>query len=282
MSARTVGLTGRLDGMSRAEFKELLQRHGASYAAHIDDSVDVVVAGEGALASKLAAARAHGVEVLDLSTLLGRLSASSASTASSAVSSAASVVPLNLPSPDDAPLPIEGLSGLLRVLDVPLATVPPGPLTPSLDLFSHYCLDARTLDMLRFAARAAHLGHPCLLEGDTATSKTSVIRYLAARSGHQVVRLNLNGQSDAAELVGRYVPRAEGGWCFAEGLVPQAMRHGWWVILDEVNLAEPAVLERLNPVLERTPTLVLTEGPGTRFGRAVTCPCTRAFACSPP
>jgi hypothetical protein len=44
------------------------------------------------------------------------------------------------------------------------------------------------------------------------------------------------------------------------------MRHGWWVVLDEVNLAEPAVLERLNPCLERVPELVLTEGPGTRFG----------------
>jgi MoxR-like ATPase len=39
------------------------------------------------------------------------------------------------------------------------------------------------------------------------------------------------------------------------------------VILDELNLAEPQVLERLNPVLEREPSLVLTEGPGTRFGR---------------
>jgi hypothetical protein len=140
--------------------------------------------------------------------------------------------------------------------------------------------------------------------------------YLAALTNHEVVRINLNGQSDTTELVGRYVPNEkevdlpveellqhlhlledesrrilvecreedrqptaveiqqiaanEGiitpAWRFQEGLVPMAMRKGWWVVLDEVNLAEPAVLERLNSVLERNPTLVLTEGGGTRFG----------------
>ena len=37
------------------------------------------------------------------------------------------------------------------------------------------------------------------------------------------------------------------------------MRKGWWVLLDEVNLAEPQILERLNSVLEVEPTLILTE-----------------------
>jgi MoxR-like ATPase len=44
------------------------------------------------------------------------------------------------------------------------------------------------------------------------------------------------------------------------------MRHGHWVVLDEINLAEPQVLERLNPVLESPPSLVLAENRGERFG----------------
>ena len=135
-----------------------------------------------------------------------------------------------------------------------------------------------------------------------------------------MVRINLNGQTDTGELVGRFVPqdltvnlpfpteelrtiedllepetrlilqRAEQEqralsrmevvqimanermrshpWRWQDGPIVEALRHGWWVILDEVNLAEPQILERLNSVLERDPALVLTEydhrvlGPG--------------------
>jgi MoxR-like ATPase len=55
-------------------------------------------------------------------------------------------------------------------------------------------------------------------------------------------------------------------WRFQEGLLPQAMRRGWWVLLDELNLAETQVLERINCALESPPGLVLTEGDGTIFG----------------
>ena len=133
--------------------------------------------------------------------------------------------------------------------------------------------------------------------------------------GQPVVRLNLHGQSDTGELIGRYVPGGacnsgnhrqavtaaysdgygQGGngsetttswnkcsplavqekistpsWVFQEGYIPKAMRHGWWVLLDEVNLAEPQVLERLNPVIELPPSLVLSEGDGKVFGRGGT------------
>lgn len=55
-------------------------------------------------------------------------------------------------------------------------------------------------------------------------------------------------------------------WRFLEGAIPTAMRHGGWVLLDETNLGEPQVLERLNPALEMPPTLQLSEGDGTTFG----------------
>ncbi len=44
------------------------------------------------------------------------------------------------------------------------------------------------------------------------------------------------------------------------------MKRGWWVVLDEVNLAEPQILERLNSILERDPPLVLSEHDNTVFG----------------
>jgi len=55
-------------------------------------------------------------------------------------------------------------------------------------------------------------------------------------------------------------------WSFLEGLVTQSVRRGAWLLLDELNLAEPAVIERLNPLLDTPRSMILTEGYGTRFG----------------
>lgn len=210
----------------------------------------------------------------------------------------------------------------LRVGDITLLrrAGPRHPLAPPPEAFAHYCLDPATAETLVHLAAGVALAEPCLLEGETSTSKTSSILYLAALLNQPVVRINLNGQTDTGELVGRYVPqdltvslpfpteelrtiedllepetrlilqRAEHEnrvlsrvevvqimanermrshpWRWQDGPIVEALRQGWWVILDEVNLAEPQILERLNSVLERDPALVLTEydhrvlGPG--------------------
>ncbi|GDX83912.1 hypothetical protein LBMAG42_57230 [Deltaproteobacteria bacterium] len=139
------------------------------------------------------------------------------------------------------------------------------PLAPAPELFQHTCIDAPTAALLGFLASSVRLREPTLLEGPTAAGKTSAILYLASILRHPVIRLNLGGQTDTGELIGRYAPRA-GGWSWQEGLIPRAMREGWWVILDEINLAEPSIVERLNPVLERSPSLVVSEGDGARLG----------------
>lgn len=169
-------------------------------------------------------------------------------------------------------------------------------LAPDTSLFQHYCIDTITAETLNFIATSVAMREPCLLEGETSTSKTSAVLFLASLMNQPVVRLNLNGQTDTSELIGRFVPDTDtstqgshltagsldGGdtnasdsnregrspWRWQDGLIVQAMRKGWWVLLDEVNLAEPQILERLNSVLEQTPSLILTEydnavvGPG--------------------
>jgi|GEM_PF-637504 len=195
---------------------------------------------------------------------------------------------------------------------------PPHPLAPAPELFHHYCLDRSTAETLEHLATCVALREAALLEGETSTSKTSSIQYLASLLGQPVVRLNLNGQTDTGDLIGRWVPRSLGEelpfsaqelgeastllesetrlileratregrplnrveiqqivanermrshpWSWQDGLVVQAVRNGWWAILDEVNLAEPQILERLNSLLEREPQLVLTEHDGSVFG----------------
>ncbi len=172
---------------------------------------------------------------------------------------------------------VEVTDTTVRILDVvlPRRGEADGRVPPA-ETFAHLCRDEHLLKAARSVALAALHGVPAVLEGETATAKTTAILWVAHLLGQPVLRLNLNGQTDTTELVGRYVPAGEivetadgarlASWRFAEGAIPLAMRHGWWVILDEMNLAEPQVLERLNPVLEVPPTLVLSEGSGVTFG----------------
>lgn len=184
--------------------------------------------------------------------------------------------------------------------------------------FAHICFDQSFAETLRAVCIGVAHDLPVALEGETGTAKTSAVQFLATLLGKTLIRFNLNGQTDAGELVGRFVPanpldgigeaelleqhpdlskvsreileRAREqrrrltlveqltmasrdgfpatNWRFREGALPQAMRHGCWILLDELNLAEPQVLERLNPALENPRTLVLTEGDGTSFGPA--------------
>jgi MoxR-like ATPase len=311
LNGKRIALTGVLDGIDRAEFKRRVQEANAIYVASssLEDAVDVLVVGDRPIASRVDKARRLGVQIVEQSGLDALFSTGGPPKDED--------VPLAFAEAAHAPSSVEVHEEHVRLCDIVARRRPRrGPLTPTLDRFEHYTLDRPTLEMLRFLARGVSLRHPCLLEGETASSKTSAILYLAAITNHEVVRINLNGQTDTSELVGRYVPNEEDvrlpveelllhlelleeesrmilerardagrplskvetqqiaanerirapAWRFQEGLIPQAMRKGWWVILDEVNLAEPPVLERLNSVLEREPTLVLTEGPGTRFG----------------
>ena len=217
------------------------------------------------------------------------------------------------------PVPIEvrGGQGKVFVLETELElNEHPNGLVPNPENFKHFTLDARTLQTLEKIATAVELREPCLLEGETSTSKTSSIEYLAMVTRNSVVRMNLNGQTDTSELVGKFVPndgklqmefsqllsrpdvlspetrrtleaaQKEGRalnlvecqkiahqeniqipeWRWQNGIVPEAMTRGQWVILDELNLAEPQILERLNSVIEKNPSITLSENGGTKIG----------------
>lgn len=223
-----------------------------------------VIAGPDAEPALLQSTRARGIEVASWEAVREELSPSDDNTyaADPAVPIARQPV-----------LPMFGSEdGKSRFLDTWLPscgqTTPEDlKLVPSASRFAGLCFDQPFAETLHAVITGTTHGMPVALEGETAASKTTAILYLAHRLGQAVVRLNLNGQTDAGELVGRYAP-AEGGWAFHEGVLPVAMRRGHWLLLDEMNLAEPQVLERLNSALESPATLILSEGQGTVFGLA--------------
>ncbi len=59
-------------------------------------------------------------------------------------------------------------------------------------------------------------------------------------------------------------------WC--DGVLIDALRHGHWLLIDNVNFCNPAVLDRLNGLLEPNGVLVLGEKGVVRDGLEIVSP----------
>lgn len=108
-------------------------------------------------------------------------------------------------------------------------------------------------------------GLPVLLQGETSVGKTSLITYLAKRVGQICYRINNHEHTDQQTYLGTYTVSSASAvnkqskgdddtsmtsvpLVFKDGLLVQAMRFGYWIILDELNLAPTEILEALNRV----------------------------------
>ncbi|XP_029902559.1 midasin isoform X2 [Myripristis murdjan] len=133
-----------------------------------------------------------------------------------------------------------------------------GEMEPALD--PSYILTASVKLNLRDLVRVVSAGtHPVLIQGETSVGKTSLIRWLAAATGNQCVRINNHEHTDIQEYIGCYSSDDRGKLVFKEGVLIDAMRKGYWIILDELNLAPTDVLEALNRLLDDNRELFVAE-----------------------
>lgn len=101
---------------------------------------------------------------------------------------------------------------------------------------------------------------PVLIQGPTSSGKTSAVEYLAKQTGHRFVRINNHEHTDIQEYLGTYASDpVTGNLVFREGVLVTAVRNGYWLVLDELNLAPTDVLEALNRLLDDNRELVLPE-----------------------
>ena len=127
-----------------------------------------------------------------------------------------------------------------------------GPLTPALN--PAYLFAPRYDDIIQDIVENRRI----MLIGHTGCGKTSLIEQVAARSQHAVIRSNMNGQTTIGDFVGFWTVKG-GETVWVDGVLPVAMRTGAWLIIDEIDFAEPAILAVLTAVLESTGQLMLKE-----------------------
>jgi cobaltochelatase CobS len=115
--------------------------------------------------------------------------------------------------------------------------------------------------LMAFLALGARENMPVLIIGETGTGKTTAVRTLAGQTNKPYRRVNLNGGTTADELVGRILLNKEGTY-WADGILTEAIRKGFWIVLDEINAAGADVLFALHSLLDDDRMLVLAENDG--------------------
>lgn len=99
------------------------------------------------------------------------------------------------------------------------------------------------------------LGTPVFLTGPSGTGKTEFVEYLAQAEGKKLHEIDFSVGTTESNIVGRLLVE-NGETIFYKGLLPEAMINGDWLLLDEIDFAEPEHLAILQQVLMGKPLII--------------------------
>lgn len=104
----------------------------------------------------------------------------------------------------------------------------------------------------------------CCLRGHTGTGKTECLRSLAYHTGNPFIIIPCSADLETSNLLGYNTVDTDNAIVFIEGLLTTAVRYGAWVYFDEFNALSADITTALNPLLDGSKCLVLTENKGIR------------------
>ncbi|KAI8840117.1 P-loop containing nucleoside triphosphate hydrolase protein [Chytriomyces cf. hyalinus JEL632] len=96
----------------------------------------------------------------------------------------------------------------------------------------------------RLARAVMSSKYPVLIQGPTSAGKTSMVEYLATRTGHRFIRVNNHEHTDLQEYIGTYVSNAEGKLVFREVYVLESLNR---LLDDNRELLIPETQETVRP-----------------------------------
>ena len=91
--------------------------------------------------------------------------------------------------------------------------------------------------------------YPVFITGLSGNGKTYMVEQACAHTNREVIRVNLTRETDEDDLIGGF-RLIEGETKFFKGPVIKAMERGAVLLLDEIDLADPAKIMALQSILE--------------------------------
>lgn len=104
-------------------------------------------------------------------------------------------------------------------------------------------------------------GDGLFVTGSTGCGKTSLIEQVCARLNYPVQSFTCGGSTEFMDLVGQWV-MIKGETVWMDGCLTKAMKEGHVLILNEIDLVDPAELANMNAIMEGSP-LVISQLNGT-------------------
>ena len=98
-------------------------------------------------------------------------------------------------------------------------------------------------------------GDGLFVTGSTGCGKTSLIEQVCARLNYPVQSFTCGGSTEYMDLVGQWV-MIKGDTVWMDGCLTKAMKEGHMLILNEIDLVDPAELANLNAVMEGSPLVI--------------------------
>lgn len=98
-------------------------------------------------------------------------------------------------------------------------------------------------------------GDGLLITGPTGCGKTSAVEQVLARLHYPVQSYTCGGSTEYMDLVGQYT-LVNGDTVWMDGVLTIAMREGHVLLLNEIDLVDPAELANLNAILEGAPLVI--------------------------
>ena len=118
-----------------------------------------------------------------------------------------------------------------------------------------------TRSNLRHLAAGVSVGQPVLISGEVGVGKTSLVTELAARTGRQLLTLQVSDTTDARLLVGLYrCTELPGQFVWEPGMVTRAVTGGSWLLVEDVDMAGQDVISLLAGLAQGVPLTVPSLG----------------------